>query len=209
MTPARHRLPDPPVLVITDRSQARRPLPEIADAVFRAGCRWFSVREKDLPPDERLDLVRAIAAVGAAFGAVVGVHDDLDAARAAHALHLPRGGDVGAARAGLPDGHLVGISTHDETELARAVAAGADYVTLSPVFASKSKPGYGVLGLDAFRSLARDCPVPVIALGGIDAANAAACRDAGANGIAVMGEVMRAEDPGDVIAGLIAAFAGR
>ena len=46
-------LPSPPLFVISDRSQARRPLIEIAGAAFRGGCRWFSLREKDLPAAER------------------------------------------------------------------------------------------------------------------------------------------------------------
>ncbi len=60
-------LPSPPLLVISDRSQARRPLVEIAEAAFRAGCRWFSLREKDLPADERRELLRAVVAWGVAM----------------------------------------------------------------------------------------------------------------------------------------------
>ena len=55
-------LPSPPLLVISDRSQAKRPLVEIAAAAFRGGCRWFSLREKDLPADER----SGVAAAGGA-----------------------------------------------------------------------------------------------------------------------------------------------
>ena len=58
------RLPDPPLLIISDRSQARRPLVEVAAAAFAGGCRWFSLREKDLPPQERRDLLAALVALG-------------------------------------------------------------------------------------------------------------------------------------------------
>ena len=47
------KLPVPPLLVISDRRQARRPLEEVAEVVFAGGCRWFSLREKDLTPEER------------------------------------------------------------------------------------------------------------------------------------------------------------
>ena len=60
-------LPQPPLLVISDRSQATRPLMEIAAAAFRGGCRWFSLREKDLPAAERRDLLRALVALGRPF----------------------------------------------------------------------------------------------------------------------------------------------
>src|SRR5438876_11576227 len=99
-------LPSPPLLVISDRSQARRPLLEIAEAAFRGGCRWFSLREKDLPPAERGDLLRALVLLGRRFGATVTAHEDIAAVVAAEAegVHLPGGGDPAAARRRLPQG---------------------------------------------------------------------------------------------------------
>ncbi|MGC2415813.1 MAG: thiamine phosphate synthase, partial [Stellaceae bacterium] len=79
------KLPDPPLLVISDRSQARRPLTEIAEAAFRGGGRWFSLREKDLPAAERADLLRALVALGHPFGATVTAHEDIEAVVAAGA----------------------------------------------------------------------------------------------------------------------------
>src|SRR5260370_37121364 len=92
------RLPIPPLLVISDRRQARRPLEEVAEAAFAGGCRWFSLREKDLPPTERRALLRALVVLGHRWGATVTVHDDIDAAAMADAGggHLPSG-------AGPPD----------------------------------------------------------------------------------------------------------
>ena len=57
---ARMVLPVPPLLVISDRHQARRPLEEVAEAVFAGGCRWFSLREKDLPPDRAARSARRV-----------------------------------------------------------------------------------------------------------------------------------------------------
>ena len=52
--PRRHvKLPDPPLLLVTDRQQARRPLADVVRAALAAGCRWVSVREKDLADDDR------------------------------------------------------------------------------------------------------------------------------------------------------------
>ena len=183
--------------MISDRSQATRPLVEIADAVFRAGCRWFSLREKDLPAEDRRELLHSLVALGGRFGATVTVHDDIEAAIAAGAagVHLPAGVDVAAARRKLPTG-LIGVSTHSAEEAADQLAVGADYVTFSPVFLTDSKPGYGpALGLEALAGARRLTSRPVIALAGIGEANAAACLAAGAAGVAVMGEIMRAADP--------------
>ena len=191
------RLPVPPLLVISDRRQTRLPLEQVAKGVFEGGGRWFSLREKDLPPAERRALLGRLVALGRHFGAVVTVHEDIDAAAAADAdgVHLPSAGNVAAARSQRPHG-LIGASAHSADEASALLRAGADYVTVSPIFVTLSKPGYGpALGLDGLARIVAEAPGPVVALGGIDNGNAAACLAAGARGIAVMGEVMRSEDP--------------
>ncbi|MBV8458713.1 MAG: thiamine phosphate synthase [Acetobacteraceae bacterium] len=203
------KLPEPPLLVITDRHQARLPLEEIAEAVFAAGCRWLSLREKDLLPVERLVLLERLRVLAEPWGATVGVHGDLQAARAVPevALHLSAGEVAGAARAALGPERLIGRSAHVGDPLARPDVAELDYVTLSPVFASASKPGYGpALGLAGLAAAVRGAVVPVIALGGVGVGNLRACLEAGPAGVAVMGEVMRAADPGGVVAAMVAVW---
>jgi thiamine-phosphate pyrophosphorylase len=206
-------LPNPPLLVITDRVQARAPLTEIADALFHAGGRWLMLREKDLDAVARRDLLRELVARGAPFGATVTVNGDLAAARAAGAagLHLPAGGNLGdrlaEARPALGPGALLGVSAHDMDEALVSANSGADYVTLSPVFESTSKPGYGpALGPAGLEAVAARLAVPVIALGGVAAGNAGACLEAGAAGVAVLGAVMAAADPGAAASKLLAAL---
>ena len=202
-------LPQAPLLVISDRGQARRPLLEIAAAAFAGGCRWFSLREKDLPAEERRALLAELVALGRRYGDTVTAHDDIAAvlATGADGVHLPGGSKPAAARKRLPQG-LIGVSTHSAAEAAAQLRAGADYVTLSPIFLTDSKPGYGpALGLDALAAAAATAPGPIIALAGITPANAASCLAAGAGGIAVMGEVMRSPDPEETVRRLIAALA--
>lgn len=108
------------------------------------------------------------------------------------------GGGRAGSLGGLPERKLlVGRSCHDETELLAARDEGADYVTLSPIFATASKPGYGPeLGVEMLARLCRQVPdLPVIALGGIGPNRVAPCLAAGAAGVAVMGEMMCAADP--------------
>ncbi len=210
MSPGQVPLPDPPLLVITDRGQAGAPLPEIAEALFQAGVRWLMLREKDLEAAARRELRCDLVARGVPFGATVTVNGDLAAAQAAGAagLHLPTGGNLDAARRALGPDALLGASAHTLEEAMAAAAAGADYVTLSPVFESASKPGYGpALGPAGLGALVARLKVPVIALGGIGAANAGACLAAGAAGVAVMGAVMAAADPAAAARRLIAALA--
>ena len=202
-------LPQPPLLVISDRSQAKRPLLEIAEAAFAGGCRWFSLREKDLPAAERRALLAELVVLGRRYGAAVMAHDDIDAVEAVGAagVHLPGGSNPAAARRRLPEG-LIGVSTHSAGEAAAQLRAGADYVTLSPIFLTDSKPGYGpALGLKALAAAASAASGPIVALAGITPDNAASCLATGAHGVAVMGEVMRAADPEAVVRRLIAALA--
>ncbi len=203
-------LPLPPLLIITDRQQATLPLETVAERVFAAGCRWISLREKDLDPTERLDLLRRLVSLGRRHRARVFVHDDIESAHTAgaHGLHLPAGGSPRAARQRLGLHALIGISTHSVAEIREAQTAGADYVTLSPIFESASKPDYGPpLGL-AVLTEAAQIDIPVLALGGVTAANAGDCLAAGASGLAVMGPIMRADDPQAEAARILAAAAG-
>jgi thiamine-phosphate pyrophosphorylase len=173
--------------------------------VFAGGARWFSLREKDLPPTERCLLLARLVELGHRHGAVVTAHEDIEAVIAvgADGVHLPSGSDPRAARARLPRG-LIGASAHSAAEVAVPLNAGADYVTVSPIFLTASKPGYGpAIGLDGLAGIVAGAPGRVVALGGINAENAALCRAAGAAGVAVMGEIMRADDPQGIVADLI------
>jgi thiamine-phosphate pyrophosphorylase len=204
------RLPVPPLLVISDRRQATHPLLAIAEAAFAGGCRWFSLRERDLPPPERRELLGSLVALGRRFAATVMMHEDIDAATdlGAGGVHLPSGSNPATARARLPH-VLIGASAHTAVEASASLGAGADYVTVSPVFLTASKPGYGpALGLEDLARIVAHASGPIVALGGITAENAGLCLSGGAQGVAVMGEIMRAADPQATTEGIISAISG-
>ena len=186
----------PPLLVLTDRSQlhlGRGLLPTLAEC-REAGLTHVVLRELDESPAQRTALALALAGLGLT---VIAAHTPLPGTAG---LHLP---------AGAPSGHRatpLGRSCHTRAEVASAAAEGCDYATLSPYAATDSKPGYGPV-LPA-GELA-DHPIPVYALGGITATNAAEAVAAGAYGVAVMGAVMRAADPAAVVADLLAALGAR
>jgi thiamine-phosphate pyrophosphorylase len=183
--------------------QCAEPLPARAAALFRGGCRWLSLREKDLEPRERHALLEQLITIARPFGATVGVHDDVAAALALKIpLHLPAHADLAAARSG---GILVGASCHNSADIAAAAESGADYVTLSPFFASASKPGYRT-GLDLF-GIAAEAALPVIALGGVTRATLPALAGASLAGVAIVGEAMRTPDPEGWFAGITTASA--
>jgi thiamine-phosphate pyrophosphorylase len=203
------RLPSPPLLLITDRQQARGDICEIAEAAFAAGCRWLSLREKDLPEARQVELLRELLDRAQPFQATVTLHGDLALAQRAraHGVHLSAGGDAAAARRVLGKDALIGVSVHGVEEARAADAKLVDYVIAGPVFETQSKPGYGpALGPEGLALIVKVCPVPVVAVGGIDPQTVSDCRAAGAAGITVMGGVMRAKNPAELVAQLIGAL---
>jgi thiamine-phosphate pyrophosphorylase len=201
-------LPDPPLLVVTDRSQTGRGLSDIVAAACAAGCRWISVREKDLAAADQIVLARMLLRVAHAGGARLTLHGDIGVAKAAgvDGVHLPAGADAAQARALLGDAALIGLSVHGTAQLRHAAAA--DYVIAGPACETASKPGYGpALGTEGVAAFVLAAPVPVLAIGGIAADNLAPFLQAGAAGVAVMGGVMRASDPGEEVWALLRAMA--
>jgi len=180
------------LLVVTDRHQAPAPLPEVVESLLGAGARWIWLRDRDLPAEERRALARDLATRVVRHGGTLTIGADVALAAACGAgVQLGAGADVAAARRTLGDAALVGVSAHGLDDLRRARDAGAEYATLSPIFTSVSKPGYGpALGLGALREAA-GLGLPVLALGGVTAAEAWGCIQAGAAGVAVMGEMMQ------------------
>ncbi len=211
----------PRLVLLTDRSQLRlgRGLVRTVRECVDAGLSAVVVREHDLEPFARAALVRALVAIPGLTVISSRVPD-----ATAHGLHLAsfQTSPAVACRAGWTLTHRHaggqadhgppersddprqrrpwGRSCHSREDVARAAEEGASWVTLSPYAATTSKPGYGPsLPPDAFAGH----PVPLLALGGIDARTAAGAVAAGAHGVAVMGAVMRAPDPAGLVAALL------
>ena len=186
----------PGLLVLTDRTQTGgRPLPDVVRAAVAGGARAVVLREKDLRRPFRAELASTLATMLHPVDGILLVASG------------PDHGDGVHLAATDPFPHpappVVGRSCHRAAELRDAATEGCTYATLSPIFPSASKPGYGPpLGPGALQ----DAPLPVLALGGVTASNAGDCLAAGAAGVAVMGEIMRAEDPAQVVAALLDAL---
>jgi thiamine-phosphate pyrophosphorylase len=204
------RLPQPALLLITDRRQARKPLADIVEAACAAGCRWISLREKDLPAEEQLALAKNLLPVARRFGARLTLHGDANLAEAGglDGVHLPAGGDAARARALLGAERLVGISIHGAAEAAKLDPALVDYAVAGPAYETESKPGYGpALGPQGLAAIVAAVSVPILAVGGIGAESTRELMRAGAVGIAVMGAIMRSSAPEAEIGRLITALA--
>jgi len=212
------KLPDPPLLVVTDRHQARVPLADVVGAALAAGCRWVSMREKDLSDDDQIALASTLLPITRRHGARLTVHGDAALAKAcgSDGVHLSAGADAAAARKALGREKLVGVSLHTVTEAEAIDPAVVDYAIAGPAFETASKPGYGPeigrkglaeIGRKGLAEIARAAPVPVLAIGGLNATRAAEVLAAGPAGIAVMGGIMRALEPTREVKALLAIVA--
>lgn len=183
------------MLLLTDRTQLPpgRTLEDTLHRCLEAGAGAVVVRELDLTEPERAALVGQVVAAGAE---AIAAHRP---AGACDAVLLPL-----SALAGMRHQRL-GASCHSASEVHAVAGQGVDFATLSPFAPTASKPGYGPPLPRSEYDAAASAGIPVYALGGITPANAADALAAGASGIAVMGEVMRADDPGAVVRRLLEA----
>jgi thiamine-phosphate pyrophosphorylase len=130
------------------------------------------------------------------------VNDDVEAALAlgADGVHLGRG-DPGAERA-LEQGLMLGVSASSVEEALAGERLGAAYIGAGPIWVTPSKPDADPpIGLDGLRAICEAVPVPVVAIGGVDAANAGDCIAAGAAGVAVVRAAADARAVSEALAG--------
>lgn len=174
---------------------------DVATRAVAGGATVVQVRLKDMGTDAR-------AAMGLRLRhlpAMLVINDDVEAALrcGADGVHLGQS-DRGAERA-RSAGLLLGISARDLDEAAEAEALGASYIGAGPVWATPTKLDSGVpIGLHALAAICAAVSIPVIAIGGVDASNAAGCIHAGAAGVAV---VRAAADASRVRGAVDSAFA--
>ena len=194
-SPARWRL-----YVITDERLGRgRSHLQIAEAAIRGGADVVQLRDKTASSRRLYDIALQMRRLTREAVVPFVVNDRLDVALAADAdgVHIGRE-DLPAtvARRILGPGKILGVSAETVEEATTAEKDGADYLGVGPVFEARgTKADAGEpLGLDLIARIRRDCRLPIVAIGGINAENARLVRDAGANAAAVISAVASADD---------------
>lgn len=186
--------------LVTDRALARgRATAEVVCAAVAGGVTCVQVREKDVGTREFIEEARAVQAALRGTGVPLIVNDRVDVALAigADGVHLGQRDMAPAdARRLGPPGWIVGVSAELVADAVRAERDGADYVGVSPVFATPTKADHaaplGLAGLQAIRAATK---LPLVAIGGIHAGNAREVVRAGADGLAVVSAIVAADDP--------------
>ena len=189
----------PRLYVILDAGLLRGQAEEIAAQMTEAGVRLLQYRAKNDPARKLLETSIRLAEVARREGATLFVNDrpDLAYLAGAHGVHVGQDDlDVEHARAIMGEGRWVGVSTHNLEQFQKAAGSSADYIAIGPIFATTTKahpdPVVGTTLIRRIRPLTRK---PVVAIGGIRLENAAEVIEAGADSVAVIGDILGAADP--------------
>jgi len=196
------RLPAVPFLYpIVDtglcRSRGLDPV-ALSDAYLAGGARVLQLREKAGSSAAFLTLADTLVQRCREVGALLIVNDRADIARLSGAAGVHVGQDdlsVSAVRRILDESAIIGLSTHDDRQVDRAIAEQPSYVAVGPVFGTSTKDtGYSARGLDLVRRAAGR-GTPVVAIGGITLQHVPDLVHAGAAGVAVISDLLTSDDP--------------
>lgn len=163
-----------------------------AEQILGQGARIIQFRHKGFLSEEAYYWLDMIATLSRATGAMLVVNDRADLAKLfGAALHLGQDDlPPAAARRVIGPDAMVGFSTHNEAQLRAACAKPVDYLALGPIFGTVTKENPDpTVGLDELRRLRPVSDRPLVAIGGITRANARQVLDAGADSVAVIGDL--------------------
>jgi thiamine-phosphate pyrophosphorylase len=195
------RTADLRLYLVTDRALGRgRPLLDLVRQAVAGGVTVVQLREKQASTSRFVTLAEELQELLVPMGVPLVINDRVDVALAAAAagVHLGQADmEVTTARRLLGKGRLLGVSVSTVEEARRAEAGGADYLGVSPIYATPTKTdapsAVGLPGLAAIRAATR---LPLVAIGGLHADNLSPVIESGADGIAVVSAIMAADDPG-------------
>jgi len=191
----------PRLYVILDAGLLREPAAETARKLIGAGVEVLQYRAKKVAAKEMLARARELAEAARTGGARFFVNDRPDVASLAGADGVHVGQDdlgVEEARGVVGPDAWVGLSTHNIEQFEKALSSSADYIAVGPIFATTSKANPDpVVGLELIRRARRLTERPIVAIGGITLERAAEVIEAGADSVAVISDVLGAENPAD------------
>ena len=180
------------ICCITNRHLAVQDYFTQIEQVAKARPYAIMVREKDLPEGSYQHLAQQVMEICERYQVICILHTYVSAAirLGATAIHLPVKDLLDLADGQKKQFAVLGASVHSVEDAVRAQTAGASYVTAGHIYATDCKRGIPPRGLAFLQEVCKAVNIPVYALGGICADNAAACIQAGAEGVCIMSECM-------------------
>jgi thiamine-phosphate pyrophosphorylase len=193
------RLVLPRLYVILDAALLKIPERDCAGSLADAGVRLIQYRNKNASARQLFETSRELAQLLNPRGVQFIVNDRADVAAIADARGVHVGQDdlgVEQARQVVGSAKWVGISTHSEEQLRRAAETSADYVAVGPIFSTGSKVNPDpIVGVGLLRRARKLTNKPIVAIGGVTLERAAEIMDAGADSVAVISDILRADNP--------------
>lgn len=207
------RLPrDLAVYAVTDSAWLDgRALEDVVAQAIEGGATFVQLREKGCSHEERCGLARRILPVCREHGVPFVVDDDVACALevGADGVHVGQSDTAcAAARAMLGPDAVVGVSAQTPEQARAAAEAGADYLGVGAAFPTSTKADAEFTGVDGLARVCAATDLPVVAIGGITAANAGELASTGACGVAVVSAIFAAADPAAAARELRAAVEG-
>jgi thiamine-phosphate pyrophosphorylase len=186
--------------LVTDRGLAgERSTLDIVKAAVRGGVTCVQLREKECPTLEFIERALSIKDYLSTRGIPLIINDRLDVAQAVKAdgIHLGQTDmPLDMARAIVGDSMIIGISAESLEDAVVAEKGGADYLGVSPIYATPTKTDTAPpLGLGGLRQIRATVKIPLVGIGGLNRENAAEVIRNGADGVAVVSAIVAAEDP--------------
>jgi thiamine-phosphate pyrophosphorylase len=196
----KHAPIDYSLYLVTDRGLARgRAMLDIVRAAVQGGVTCVQLREKTCATREFIEEALAVKEFLRSRGVPLIINDRVDVALAvgADGVHLgQKDMPLAAARAIVTDTMRIGISAESLADAVAAQQGGADYLGVSPIFATPTKTDAAApLGLVGLQAIRRAVDIPLVGIGGLNRQNAAAVVRCGADGVAVVSAIVAAADP--------------
>jgi thiamine-phosphate pyrophosphorylase len=194
------RLVLPRLYVILDAALLTVPESECARKLADAGVRLLQYRNKSAFSRELFETSSRLSSLLTPRGVSFLVNDRADVAFLAGATGVHVGQEdlgVEEARRVIGASKWIGVSTHNLEQFERAAATSADYIAVGPVFSTSTKANPDpVVGIEFIRRTRPLTDKPIVAIGGITLEHAAEVVEAGADSVAVIGDILLAPDPG-------------
>ena len=185
---------------VTDSKLTKQGILKDVEQVLEAGCKIIQYREKDKSSEEILKEAKQLADLCKDKDALFIVNDRLDIALAVEAdgVHLGQNDlPLDLARKVLGKKKIIGTSNHSIKEAKQSESAGADYISIGPVFHTDTKKDAGLpLGLELLKQVRAITKLPIVAIGGVNEENLEDVLQAGADSVAIISAIVLTENPG-------------
>lgn len=192
-----NKFSDVRLYVIISSSLAKKPVLETLQEVIEGGADAVQLREKTMPDSEFLSLAKEFKKMTSQAKVLFIVNDRSEIANKVDAdgLHIGQTDvNIRTARKIIGYEKILGISTHNILQARKAQAAGADYISVGPIFYTATKGYEPPVGIHYLKQVKKEITIPVVAIGAINLQNLNAILNAGGSSVAICSAIICSDD---------------